>query len=115
MVVHQKINLEIPMILSFHSGMYLQKYRNQEHEQMFVHHVPGAMVHDSQKAEAPRVSVSGWWTLTVWFSPRAVSGWWTLTVRFSRRAGSAAGGHSQCGSRVEQRQRPVDTRSTVLA
>ena len=103
------------MILSFHSGMYLQKYRNQEHEQMFVHHVPGAMVHDSQKAEAPRVSVSGWWTLTVWFSPRAVSGWWTLTVRFSSRAGSAAGGHSQRGSRVEQRQRPVDTHSVVLA
>lgn len=81
---------------------------------MFVHHVRGATVHDNQKAEAPRVSVSSWWTLTVWFSPRAVRGWWTLTVWFSHRAESEDGGHSQCGSRVEQRQRLVDTRGVVL-
>ena len=59
------------MILSLHSGTYMQKYRNQEHEQVFVHRVRGAMVHDNQKAEVTRVSVSGWWTLTVWFLRRA--------------------------------------------
>lgn len=84
---------------------------------MFVHHVRGATVHDNQKAEAPRVSVSSWWTLSVVLAQSSqrmvdthsvvlaqsrVRGWWTLAVRFSRRAEAAAGGHSRCGSHVEQ-------------